>query len=305
MKLNVLKSFLIVARLQNISSAASMLHISQPALSRQIKELEEDLGSTLFIRGNKSVSLTPEGLLLQRRARKIVELVEKTKGEFSSTEENVNGTIYIVGGETHAFRLLANTFNLLRREYPNIQIKIFSGNIDTVNECLDREMADFGLVIEPADITRYEYLRLPSIDRWGVLMRKDSPLAKLDAIKPQDLWDVPLINSQQALKGGQLSSWLKIEPEKLNLIASYNLLFNASLLVEAGIGYALCLDNIINTTGKTDLCFRPLTPSLESHIDFIWKKHQVFSKVSKLFLERVRSKCGKTDDSTFRLDLTA
>ncbi len=296
MKLNVLNSFLTVARLQNISRAASVLYISQPALSRQIKELEEEVGSTLIIRGNKNVSLTPEGLLLQKRAKQIVELVEKTKGELSSTEEDVGGTIYIVGGETHAFKLLANTFHKLHQEYPNIHIRLFSGNMDAVNERLDREMADFGLVIEPADITQYEYLRLPFKDRWGVLMRKDSPLAKLDAIEPQNLWDVPLINSQQALKGGQLSSWMKIEPEKLNCVASYNLLFNASILVAAGVGYALCLDNIIDTTGDTDLCFRPLSPPLESHVDLIWKKHQVFSKASKLFLERVRIECGEIKD---------
>jgi len=297
MKLNVLQSFLTVARTQSISGAASCLYISQPALSRQIKELEEELGTILFHRGNKSVSLTPEGLLLQKRARQIVELVEKTEEEFSTTEESVRGTIYIVGGETHAFKTLAKTLYGLRQDYPNIHIKLFSGNAETVNERLDRESADFGLVIEPADITRYDYIRLPYVDRWGVLMRKDSPLASLEAIEPENLWDVPLINSQQALQGGQLSSWLKIDPEKLKLVASYNLLFNASLLVGAGVGYAICLDNIISTTGDTNLCFRPLKPSLESHVDLIWKKHQIFSKASKLFLERVRDECDSDPDS--------
>lgn len=292
MKLNVLQSFLTVARMQNISGAASFLNISQPALSRQIKELEEELGTALFHRGNKSVQLTTEGMMLQKRAKQIVELVQKTKEEFKPNEDSVHGTIYIAGGETHVFRTLAKSIKELRQMYPNIHIKLFSGNADAVTERLDRESVDFGLIIEPADITKYDYIRLPSVDRWGVLMRKDSPLASLEAITPKDIWDVPLLNSQQALKGGQLSSWLKIDHEKLNIVASYNLLFNAALLVEAGVGYALCLDNIINTTGDTALCFRPLKPVLESHVDLVWKKHQIFSKASELFLEKVRNECS-------------
>jgi len=289
MKLYVLQSFLTVARAQSISDAAQSLHISQPALSRQIKDLEEELGLLLFIRGNRKISLTAEGLLLQKRAKQIVELVQKTKEEFASIEDNVSGTIYIAGGETHVFQILAKTIRSIVSQYPDIHIHLFSGNADDVNERLDRGGADFGLVIEPADVSRYDYVRLPAVDTWGVLMRKDSPLASLDAVEPEDLWNEPLINSRQALKGGQLSSWLRIAPEKLNLVASYNLLFNAALLVEAGVGYALCIDNIINTTGKANLCFRPLKPTLESHVDLIWKKHQTLSKASELFLERLRN----------------
>jgi len=298
MKLNVLESFLTVARMQNISGAASFLHISQPALSRQIMELENELGTLLFHRSNKNVRLTTEGILLQKRAKQIVELVQKTKEEFAPSRDSVSGTIYIAGGETHVFRILAKSIKELRQTYPNIHIKLYSGNAEGVTERLDTESVDFGLIIEPADITGYEYLRLPSKDRWGVLMRKDSPLASLDAITPEDLWNVPLLNSQQALKGGQLSSWLKIDPEKLNVVASYNLLFNAALLVEAGVGYALCLDNIINTTGDTDLCFRPLRPALESHVDLIWKKHQIFSKASQLFLEKIRNESSFDPESS-------
>lgn len=289
MKLNLLQSFLAVARVQSITGATSLLHISQPALSRQIKELEDELGTELFHRGNRRVTLTPAGMLLQKRAKQIVELVDKTTEEFATSDRNISGAVYIAGGETHVFRALAKSVRQLLQQHPNIHINLFSGNADAVTERLDRGGVDFGLVIEPADVSKYDYIRLPSVDRWGVLMRKDSPLAAFEAIEPKDLWDVPLIQSRQALKGGQLTSWLKIDSESLDVVASYDLIYNASLLVEAGVGYALCLDGIINTTGDTELCFRPLYPALESHVDIIWKKHQLFSKASELFLEAVRT----------------
>jgi DNA-binding transcriptional LysR family regulator len=288
MELKVLRHFLTVASKQSISGAAHALHISQPALSRQIKELEEKLGVTLFIRGNKKVALTDEGILLRKRAEEIVDLVQKTEDELAVTENSISGAIYIGGGETHLFRVLARSIRSLVRQYPDIRVHIFSGNAEAVTERLDKGLVDFGLIIEPADVSKYDYIRLPGADTWGVLMRKDSPLAALDAVQPEDLWNLPLICSRQAMEGGQLSSWLKMDYEKLNMVASYNLLFNASLLVEMGVGYALCLDNIINTTGDSDLCFRPLKPSLESYVDIVWKKHQVLSKASKLFLEKVR-----------------
>lgn len=151
-------------------------------------------------------------------------------------------------------------------------------------ERLDKGLLDFGLFIEPYDVTKYNYLRLPLIDKWGVLMRKDSPLAALDAIRAEDLWNVPIISSRQAFARGQLSSWLRIAPEKLRLVGTYNLLFNASIMVEAGTGYALCLEGIVNTTGESNLCFRPLSPVLKSNVNFAWKKNQIFSKPAELLI---------------------
>lgn len=288
MELRVLRYFLAVARERSISGAAQLLHISQPTLSRQVMELEEELGVTLFHRGNRRITLTDEGMLLRNRAEQIVELVQKTKGEVAAADEAVSGTVYIAAGETHAFRTLAASARNLLGQYPGIRVHLFSGNAEDVMERLDKGLADFGLLIEPADVTRYEYFRLLAVDRWGVLMRKDSPLATLDAVQPEDLWKVPLIVSRQAMEGGQLSSWLKIRREKLDIVASYNLLFNASLLVEAGIGYALCLDNIIAATDESELCFRPLFPPLVSHVDLVWKKQQVLSRASELLLEKLR-----------------
>ena len=288
MELRVLRSFLAVAREQSISGAAKSLHLSQPSLSRQIMDLEDKLGTKLFERGNRRITLTEQGILLRKRAEQIVELVQKTEEELTLVDEAVSGTVRIGAGETHAFRTLAQSIQELTTQHPDIHFHLFSGNAEDVMERLDKGLVDFGVLIEPYDVSKYGYLRLPLVDVWGVLMRKDSPLASLDAIQAEELWNVPLICSRQALEGGQLASWLKADYGKLNLVSSYNLLFNASLLVEAGVGYALCLDNIVNTTGESDLCFRPLSPVLESHVNLVWKKHQIFSKSSALFLNQIR-----------------
>ncbi len=293
MELRVLRYFLAVAQEQSISGAAQFLHVSQPTLSRQIMELEEELGTTLFHRGNRKITLTDQGMLLRKRAEQIVGLVRKTAEELASNEETVSGTIYIGAGETHAFRTLAKSIHRLAGLYPDIRFELFSGNAEDVMERLDKGLVDFGLLIEPYDVSKYDYLRLPASDSWGVLMRQDSPLAAFEAIRAEDLWDKPLICSRQSLEGGQLSSWLKIDYAKLNLVASYNLLFNAALLVEAGLGYAVCLDNIVNTAGDCGLCFRPLKPALESHVDLVWKKHQMFSRASELLLDSVRQKSAR------------
>lgn len=222
--------------------------------------------------------------MLHKRAGQIMELVQKTQEEMASTGEDVSGVIYVGAGETQAFRVIATSLKDLMEQYPCIHFHLYSGNSEDVMERLDKGLLDFGLFIEPYNVTKYNYLRLPLVDRWGVLMRKDSPLAALDAIRAEDLWSVPLISSRQALEGGQLSSWLKIAPEKLRIVGTYNLLFNASLMVESGAGYALCLEGIVNTTGESNLCFRPLSPALKSNVNFAWKKNQIFSKPAELLI---------------------
>lgn len=284
MELRILRSFLAVAREHSISGAARALHITQPSLSRQIMELEEEMGVRLLERGNRKITLTRQGMLLQKRAGQIMELVQKTQEEVAAAEEDVSGVIHIGAGETQAFRALAASLHDLIEQYPCVHFHLYSGNAEDVMERLDKGLLDFGLFIEPYDVTRYNYLQLPRIEKWGVLMRKDSPLAALDAIRAEDLWNVPLISSRQALAGGQLSSWLSIAPEKLRLVGTYNLLFNAALMVEAGTGYALCLEGIVNTTGESNLCFRPLSPVLKSNVNFAWKKNQIFSKAAELLI---------------------
>lgn len=288
MEIRLLRSFLAVAREQSISGAARTLHISQPSLSRQIMDLEEEVGATLFLRGNRKIILTEQGMLLHKRAEQIVDLVQKTEDEMAATEEAVSGTVRIGAGETHAFQTVAQAVCVLSGRYPEIRFNLFSGNAEDVMERLDKGIVDFGVLIEPYDVSKYDYVRLPIVDVWGVITRKDSPLAALDAVQAEDLLDVPLICSRQALGGGQLSSWFKSDYGKLNLVSSYNLLYNASLLAEAGLGHVLCIDNILNTTGESNLCFRPLKPALSSQVNLVWKKYQIFSKPSELFLHHIK-----------------
>lgn len=285
MELRVLHYFLAVVKQGNIINAAEALHVTQPTLSRQLMELEEELGKKLFIRGNRKISLTDEGILLHKRAEEIIDLVEKTKSEIVSSDKLISGDIYIGGGETEVMRLLAQAAKKLQKDYPNIKYHIYSGNADDVTEKLDKGLLDFGVLIEPANISKYNFLKLPAVDRWGVLMRRDSPLAKYETIKPEYLWDIPLLCSRQSMVGKELAQWIGKDFNSLNISATYNLIYNASLMVEEGIGYALCLDKLINTLDNSTLCFKPLEPKLEVGLNIVWKKSQVFSKASHKFLE--------------------
>ncbi|RHR26248.1 LysR family transcriptional regulator [Clostridium sp. AF19-22AC] len=291
MELRVLHYFLAVAREQSIIRAAESLHLSQPTLSTQIKNMEEELGKQLLIRGTKGsrkVTLTEEGMILRKRAEEILDLVNKTEKEITLANDIILGDIYIGTGETDAVRILAKAAKSLQNTCPGIHYHISSGNSTFVKERLDKGLLDFGIVFGTVDLTKYNALKIPAKDIWGVLMRKDSPLAGKDMISPEDLWDKPLIISQQEDKGGALTQWLKRQVADLNVVATYNLIFNASLLVDEGLGYAICFDKIINTTGSSNLCFRPLTPKLEDDMSIIWKKYQMFSKPAEKFIEVLR-----------------
>ena len=288
MELRVLRYFVAVAKEESITGAAESLHVTQPTLSRQLMELEEELGKKLFIRGNRKLTLTDEGILLRKRAEEIIELVEKTESEIITSDEILSGDIYIGGGETDAMRIIAQIAKKLQEEHPQIKYHLFSGNADDVVERLDKGLLDFGILIEPADIRKYEYIKLPATDTWGLLMRKDSPLALYDTIKPEILCDIPLLCSRQAMVGREISRWIGKDYEKLNIVTTYNLVYNASLMVEEGIGYALCLDKLINTAGNSTLCFKALEPKLEVGMNIVWKKSQIFSKAAKKFLEKLQ-----------------
>ena len=284
MELRVLQYFLAVAREQNISAAAQSLHLTQPTLSRQLKELEEELGKQLMIRGNRAITLTEEGMLLRRRAEEILELVERTEQEVMQSDDSVSGNIYIGTGETDGVRQIARTAHRLQQHYPGICFHIISGDAVDVCERLDKGLLDFGILLGDIDKTKYYYLELPMKDTWGVLMRRDSPLAQHESVSPQDLWDKPLILSRQVDNKSGLYRWLRKEPSELRTVATYNLIYNASLMVDEGMGYAFTLDKLVNTTGG-HLCFRPLKPRLELGMYLVWKKSQLFSKAAELFLE--------------------
>ncbi len=291
MELRVLQYFLAVAREQNITAAAESLHLSQPTLSAQLKAMEEELGKQLFIRGSKGsrkITLTEEGMILRKRAEEILELVQKTEREIALSDETVAGDVCIGAGETQIIRLFARAANRLRQKCPDIHYHIQSGNTAFVMEQLDKGLIDFGLVYGFVDTEKYACLKLPEKDRWGVLMQKDSPLAAKKAIRPEDLWDQPLIVSSQKSEESPLAGWIRRDYEKLNIVATYNLLFNASILTSEGFGYTLCFDRLANTEGESGLCFRPLCPNLETQASVIWKKYQVFSKAADKYLDCLR-----------------
>lgn len=291
MELRVLSYFLAVAREQSIVRAAESLHLSQPTLSTQIKALEKELGKQLLIRGTKGtrkVTLTEEGMILRKRAEEILSLVQKTEREISFSEQMIVGDVYIGTGETDAVRFIARAAKELYESYPGIHYHISSGNADFVSEQLDKGLIDFGIVFGNVDHTKYNSIELPFRDIWGVLMRRDLPLAEKETIQPEDLWDKPLIISNQDDSKGTLTAWINKELSELEIVATYNLLFNASLMVEEGLGYAIGLDKIINTSGNTKLCFRSLSPKTEAGMHIIWKKYQVFSKASEKFIEKIK-----------------
>lgn len=290
MELRVLQYFLAVAREQSISGAAESLHLSQPTLSTQLKNMEEELGKQLMIRGTKGsrkIVLTEEGMILRKRAEEILELVKKTEREISLSDEQVAGDVYIGTGETDTVRIVARTIRTLQKEHPDIRFHISSGNSVYVMEQLDRGLIDFGILYDSQNLSKYDSVKIPDKDIWGVLMRRDSPLAQKDYIEPQDLWDKPLILSRQVAKGSLLADWMQKDFSKLTIAATYNLLFNGSLMVDEGVGYAVCLDKIINTS-DTNLCFRPLKPRIEAEAYLVWKKYQIFPKAAGIFLERLQ-----------------
>ena len=208
MELRVLRYFLAVAREESISGAAQFLHLTQPTLSRQLMELEEELGKQLFVRGNRRVTLTEDGVLFRKRADEILALVDKATMEMTADEENIAGDIYIGAGETDAMRLIAREAKKLRARYPQIRYHLHSGNAEDVSERLDKGLLDFGLLIEPVDLKKYDYLRLPAADTWGVLMRRDHPLAAKELVSPGDLVKLPLLVSQLTDSWEALCGWL-------------------------------------------------------------------------------------------------
>ena len=266
MEFRVLEYFLAVAREQNITAAAESLHISQPALSTQLKALETELGKQLLIRGvkgSRKVVLTEEGMILRKRAEEMISLMRRTEEEITGAGETIAGNVFIGTGETETVRLFAQVAKKLQQKYPDIRYHISSGNAEHVLEYLDKGLIDFGLLFTEIDSQKYEAIPVPIKDTWGVLMRKDSPLAEKETISPEDLWDKPLIVSHQKGDDVYLNQWLQREASELHIVATYNLLFNASLLVSEGLGYALCFDRLINTQGSS-LCFRPFSPPIGS-----------------------------------------
>ncbi len=292
MELRVLQYFLAVTREQSISGAAEALHLSQPTLSRQLKEMEEELGKQLIIRGNRRITLTDEGIILRKRAEEIMELVRKTENEITLSNDYIAGDITVGAGETNGVRFLTKTARALQEDFPDVHFHIISGDSASVLENLDRGLIDFGLVFGDVDTSKYHTLEVPYKDTWGVLMRYDADLAVKEFISSEDLHDKPLIFSRQRSSKSSLIKWLGKNYDELNIVGTYNLLFNGSLMVKDGMGYALCFDKIINITEDSSLCFRPLMPGLSESMHIIWKKYQIFPKAVEKFLLKMQQFSG-------------
>lgn len=288
MEFRVLKYFLAVAREKNITKAADRLHLTQPTLSRQLRDLEEELGCPLFIRGTRKITLTEEGYLLQKRAAQILELTDKTAMDLHLIKKHISGDVRIGAGESELFRYVAQSASTIHQRYPDIRFHIISGDGINVLEQLERGLLDFGLIFQPFDSSVYESLLLPETQKWGVLMRSDSPLSKKDYVESRDLWDKPLIVSRTEFGTKISEQWMGLPTEKTNIVATYSLLFNASLLVEEGLGYAICFNHILNVEGNERLCFRTFKDTGQTMAHIIWKKHQSFNKASIVFLDELK-----------------
>ena len=288
MDIRTMQYYLAVVREGTISAAAEALHVAQPSLSRQMKDLEEELGVSLFERGNRKITLTEEGMVLRKRAEEMVRLMQMTEEEISSIKNHISGSVRIGAGESISFHYLSRAAASLAEEHPDIRFHITSGDTQDLMDELQNGLIDFAVIFTDVDHTLYQSLPLPVEDSFGVLMPKDSPLAEKDVIHWSDLKGLPVIVSRASLPyftgAEDLSS--------LNIVATYNLIYNASLLVEDGLGYAICFDRLINTTGDSTLCVKPLLPQIRNAGNLIWKKYQIFSPAVQLFIDRVRELKG-------------
>jgi len=286
MELRVLQYFLTVAREGNITRAASFLHITQPTLSRQLMQMEEELGVKLFRRGKHNILLTEEGMLLRRRAQEIVDLAEKTTKELMHGEEEVSGEISIGCGETKNMRPLSEMMASFHQKYPDVNFNIYTAIADDVKERLENGILDMGLLLEPVEISKYHYVRMPLKEKWQVLMRRDSQLAEKQKITPKDLTGVPLIMAKRQSVRNELENWFGYDREKLRIVSTCNLShYNQSVMVESGIGVALVMEFSCN---QDTLCLRPFDPRIESGCVLVWKKNLTLSPVVQRFIEYVK-----------------
>lgn len=288
MEFRELRYFLAVAREENITRAAESLHIAQPSLSKQLMELEKQLGKKLLIRGKKKITLTEEGVILRKRAEEIVELVEKTEREISYDLEEVMGDIYIGGNVSESVLSIAAE---LRNRYPGIRFHFYSGDAVDVLERLNHGSLDFAVILEPVDNIKYDFLSLPDSSEWGILMKKSDPLAMKKALSKEDMKRIPLIMHQRIGLQNEIAHWAGTDLESLNIAATYNVVHGSPVpFVMQGMGYFLTTRDLLAPTLDPDVCFLPLEPKLPTRLALVWKKHAVFSKVSEAFINTLKQK---------------
>ena len=286
MELRVLNYFLIVARESNITKAAALLHITQPTLSRQLQQLEEELGVKLFERSNHSIVLTEDGMLLQRRAQEIVSLADKTRREFLRQDEQLSGEITIGSGELRSFSHLSGLLASFRERYPAVRVDVHSGNADNIKERIEKGLLDIGLLLEPVDIGKYEFIRFPETEVWGVLVHSDSDLTNKEYVEPRDLIGQPLFIPNRTALQNPIANWFGNLYDSLDIVGGYNLIYNIAVMAQRKMGVAFCLK--LDTVYE-NLTFVPLSPKLEATTLLVWKKNQMQSRLTSAFLAYARN----------------
>lgn len=287
MELRTMRYFLAVAREENMTRAAEILHVTQPTLSKQLKSLEDELGKKLFVRHSFSIQLTEEGVLLRKRAEDLVKMADKITEEFHTLDDLSGGEIFLGLAESYQIRRLAAVIRMLKNISPDLRYHITSGDTEQVTEKLNKGIIDFAVLAQEPDTSRYHSLKFPDSDLWGVVMPANCPMAQKEVIRMEDLIGVPLFCSEQGWHN-DITKWCNNRIDQLHLEGSFRLSYNGSLFVKEGLGYLLTFEHIINTSPDSGLVFRPLAPRLETNIYLIWKKYQVFTPISERFLEMLK-----------------
>lgn len=286
--IRLLEYFLAVAKYGNITRAAEQLHVTQPTISRQLMELEETVGSPLLIRGKRQVTLTEAGILFQQRAEEIVSLMEKTLRDITDRDDLLGGTVAVGCVETCVSRMLAKTLKGFSRQYPKVQYDIYSGTGDDIREKLDQGELDFGILVEPAEVAKYDFFRLPYQEVWGMLVRRDDPLAQKPCLEREDLLSRPLIMPRREIVRDHIAGWFGVEQSQMNVFSSHSLINNAALLVEEGLGCVVCTGGSFEIRGGEHLTFVPFSPERTTGHVLAWKKNRVFHSAADRFREYIR-----------------
>ena len=290
MDLRILRYFIAVAEEENITRAAERLHVSQPALSMQLAALEDELGHKLLERSARGIALTEKGIALRQRADDLVDLAERVEAEIKASDNGeVVGTVSIGAGETPAFRFVARAANELHRKNPKLCFSVSSGNGEDIIAHMREGTFDLGVLVGPGRYGGFDYLTLPYTHHWGLVVRKDSPLAAKKRISPKDARGIPLICSRQAMVKEFLAGWFGCPFGKLDVVANYNLIYNAAVFVEAGLGAVICIDGMIPQEFAECVVFRPFAPALVSDIYLAWRRNAALSPAAAALVETVRA----------------
>lgn len=288
MDIRLLEYFLAVAKYGNITRASEQLHVTQPTISRQLMDLEETVGTPLLIRGKRQVTLTEAGVLFQQRAEEIVSLMDKTLRDITDQDDLLGGTVAVGCVESCVSRMLPKVLRSFSARYPKVRYELYSADGDDIREKLDRGDLDFGILVEPVEAAKYDFFRLPYWETWGVLMRRDDPLAQKESISKEDMLSIPLILPRREIVQDHIAGWFGTDRTRLNIFAGHNLLNNAALLAEAGLGYVVCVGGSFEIRGGENLCFVPLSPERTTGHVLAWKKNRVFHSAANRFRDFIQ-----------------